>query len=186
MIINANGYWEGTDVNDNHVFDASLCNALKDFFKKQNAHSVVDIGCGLGKYVTKIKTVTKCDGFDGNPSTPTLTNNQCDVLDASKPIDFDSKYDWVLSLEVGEHLPKKYEHIFIDNLCNNCETGVVMSWAIKGQGGDGHFNEQDNDYIIQEFHKRGFRIDMDASNHFRRRSHLSWFKNTIMVFYKNN
>ena len=46
-----------------------------------------------------------------------------------------------MSLEVGEHLPKEFEDIFINNLDNNNNYGIVLSWAIKGQGGYGHYNE---------------------------------------------
>jgi len=43
-----------------------------------------------------------------------LTNNLCNVLDLSLPKKFDEPFDWVMSLEVGEHLPHKFEDIFIN------------------------------------------------------------------------
>ena len=39
-----------------------------------------------------------------------------------------------MSLEVGEHLPQEFENIFIHNLHNNNKSGILLSWAIKGQG----------------------------------------------------
>ena len=56
-------------------------------------------------------------------------------------------YDWVLSLEVGEHLPKRHEAAFLENCHRHNARGMVLSWATRGQGGTGHVNEQDNDYV---------------------------------------
>ena len=90
-----------------------------------------------------------------------------------------------MSLEVEEHLPKEFEDIFINNLDNNNNYGIVLSWAIKGQGGYGHYNEQNNDYIKEKIMKLGYINDIKAENILRKKSTLWWFKNTIMVFRKN-
>ena len=112
MSIHANGYWEGLEASSQHVYDSTLGISLTKFFKGENVKSLVDFGCGMGNYV---KTFQENDinaiGFDGNPNTPELTHNLCKVLDLSVPTKFDEKYDWVMSLEVGEHLPKKFEDI---------------------------------------------------------------------------
>ena len=79
---------------------------------------------------------------------------------------------------------KEYEHVFIDNICNNCIYGMVISWAIKDQGGKGHFNEQNNDYIIDKIESKGFSYDIKSSEILRNASSLWWFKKTIMVFRK--
>ena len=47
------------------------------------------------------------DGYDGNPYAP------CNLVDLSEPVILDKKYDWIISFEVGEHIPKKYEDVFI-------------------------------------------------------------------------
>ena len=119
-----------------HIFDATLSNALLDFFKRNNCNSLVDLGCGLGNYAHHFnENDLITDGFDGNPNTPLLTDGRCGVLDLSEPQKLDKSYDWVLSLEVGEHLPQKYENIYIENLHNNTTKGIVLSWAVQGQGG---------------------------------------------------
>jgi FkbM family methyltransferase len=89
-----------------------------------------------------------------------------------------------MSLEVGEHLPAHFEDIFIQNLHNNNKYGIVLSWAVKGQGGHGHFNEQNNDYIKSKIGALGYIIDIENENKLRQDSTLHWFKNTIMVFRK--
>ena len=42
-------------------------------------------------------------------------------------------YDWVMSLEVAEHIPPKYEHIYIDNIVRHAKEGVILSWAKPGK-----------------------------------------------------
>ena len=42
-------------------------------------------------------------------------------------------YDWVMSLEVAEHIPQDYEAIFIDNIVRHAREGVVLSWAVPGR-----------------------------------------------------
>ena len=63
------------------------------------------------------------DGFDGNPYTETLTNGLAKVIDLTKPHKFNKPYDWVISLEVAEHIPKKFESIYVNNLHNNNNKG---------------------------------------------------------------
>jgi hypothetical protein len=111
----------------------------------------------MGNYVkTFNQNNINAIGYDGNPNTPELTNNLCNTLDLSIPVKFNEPFDWVMSLEVGEHLPKKFEDIFIHNLHNNNKFGIILSWAIKGQGGHGHVNEQNNDYIKSKICKLGY------------------------------
>lgn len=185
MSIHANGYWQGLEASCQHIHDPSLGAGLITFFKTENAKSLVDFGCGMGNYVkTFQENNINAAGFDGNPNTPELTNNLCKVLDLSIPQNFDEPFDWVMSLEVGEHLPQQFESIFIENLHNNNEHGIVLSWAIKGQGGHGHFNEQNNDYIKSKICGLGYMNDIETENELRNKSTLPWFKNTIMVFRK--
>jgi cyclopropane fatty-acyl-phospholipid synthase-like methyltransferase len=185
MSIHTNGYWEGLEASSQHIYDSSLGSSLTNFFKTENTNILVDFGCGMGKYVkTFQENNINAIGYDGNPNTPELTNNLCKVLDLSVPKKFDEAYDWVMSLEVGEHLPPQFEDIFIENLHNNNKYGIVLSWAVKGQGGHGHFNEQNNDYIKSKICKLGYINDIKSENKLRADSTLIWFKKTIMVFRK--
>ena len=78
---------------------------------------MVDLGCGMGNYVRHFrKSGLSASGFDGNPATPQLSKGACSVLDLSVVADVPEPFDWVMSLEVGEHLPKAYEEAFMENL----------------------------------------------------------------------
>jgi len=181
--INPHGYWEGKEAESEHKTDFQLAQAIANFFISQSADSIADFGCGMGEYVkVMIHNGLKCEGFDGNPDTLLLTDGLGSVLDLSHPFDLNCQFDWVMSLEVGEHLPKEYEDVFLDNLDRHAKVGIVLTWALKGQGGYGHFNEQDNEYIKEQMIKRGYENDLIAENILRNSSSFWWFKNTVMVF----
>jgi hypothetical protein len=91
-----------------------------------------------------------------------------------------------MSLEVGEHIPKDYEQVFLDNLVKHSNKFIILSWAIPNQIGDGHVNCQPNDYIINELDKRGFTFNPIESQKVREKNVIWWFKNTFMVFFKKN
>jgi cyclopropane fatty-acyl-phospholipid synthase-like methyltransferase len=182
--ISEKGYWIG-DVPDWHYTDRKLAGALVNFWQSENVRTLVDFGCGEGEYVrTFIENGIDCEGYDGNPSTPEITRGLCKVLDLSAPFDLNKTFDWVLSIEVGEHLPHQFERIYIENLMRHAKKGIVTSWAVKNQGGTGHFNEQDNDYIKSIFVEAGYINDLAAEEFLRANCSACWFQNTIMVFRK--
>lgn len=181
--ISEKGYWIG-DVEECHAVDGYLGEAIANFFVKEEAQSVVDFGCGIGAYVKQIcNKGIMAEGYDGNPNTPQLTGGIGKVLDLSEPVYLGKSFDWVLSLEVGEHLPQQYEKIFIENLIRHARKGIVLSWAIKNQGGTGHFNEQNNDYIKAVLATYGYINDLETENLLRRKS-FCWFQQSLMVFRK--
>ena len=180
-----NGTLEG------HCFDRKLALALARYLKKNGQQRIVDLGCGPGWYVKILRE--KClniDGYDGNPYTPHISRQiladgtHCEQLDLSEKVRLGHEFDTVLSLEVGEHIPEKYEQIYLDNVTQNAINQVILSWAVEGQSGSGHVNCRNNDYVIDQMEKRGFYINVKASNYFRGHATLPWFKNTIMVFGK--
>jgi hypothetical protein len=179
-MISERGWWM-EDFPDEHVFDEPLAAALARLFAGK---SVVDLGCGLGDYVRYFRQRSiRAEGYDGNPHTPAY-NPDCKVLDLSERVDV-GLFDWVLSLEVGEHIPGGYEAVFLDNIHRHNREGVVLSWAVLGQEGFGHFNVRDNAYIKEAFRKLGYRNDEAEEQRLRRVSSLQWFPNTLMVFRKN-
>lgn len=131
--INAKGYWE-SNTDQSHVYDALLSGALINYLKESNVKSVYDFGCGMGDYAKNIIDAgITCKAFDGNPFTKELTNGIGDVLDLSNPVQLE-KFDCVLSFEVGEHIPAEYEETFINNLINNTNSKIILSWAVEEIG----------------------------------------------------
>lgn len=181
--IHPNGYWDGPQAVHQHQYDSSLSEALLAFFKREGANTVVDLGCGMGSYVRHFNQHgLSASGVDGNPATPTLSKGTCSVADLSVVADVAAPHDWVLSLEVGEHLPQEHEEAFMENLHRHNARGMVLSWALKGQGGTGHVNEQNNDYIKAMICAKGYTNDVGVEQALREASRFSYFKRTVMVF----
>lgn len=188
MKISNTGAWQNNSL-DGHTnsknipyFDEPLSKSIVNLFKNNGVCSLYDFGCGHGLYTKYfIENNFICHGYDGNPYTFTITNGLCNVLDLSIPINL-LPLDFVLSLEVGEHIPKQFESNFIQNLHKHNTKGIIVSWAVKGQGGNGHVNEQNNDYIKQQFLDLGYENNIDQEKILRNSATIPWFKNTIMVF----
>ena len=183
ITVHEHGYWCGEGVAEGHRFDKKLSEALAQFFISEKAQSVVDLGCGTGEYVkVLLKHNLYSEGYDGSPDIFQISGGVAHVADLSQPVALGREFDWVLSLEVGEHIPKRYEQTFIENIHRHNKKGVVLSWAVKGQSGLGHCNTQNNDYIKSIFARYGYVNDIQAETALRKQSTFSWFKNTIMVF----
>ncbi len=177
------GFWTSEALASTHTVDLQLSEAIIEAFP--GVKNAIDIGCGNGGYTKNfIKHGIKAVGYDGNPYTRQVSGGLCGTKDFSEPVDL-GKFDLVLSLEVGEHIPAKYEQVFIDNLARHAEKHICLSWAVEGQAGYGHFNCRNNDYVIEEFRKRGFAYDPEISQRLRDASNQKlypWFANTVMSF----
>jgi len=169
--------------------------------------SVYDMGAGVGQFQTfSSKYPVKVTSFDGGNNIENIWGMQVDFdqrhnpdrkitgkyivpgnicwIDAGKPLSVElDKKDWVLSIEVGEHIAEENEGQFLDNLVKLAKKGVVLTWAVEGQPGVKHINNHDNDYIIEQMTKRGLKYDMPQSMYFRKTvKWWPWLRDTIMVF----
>ena len=107
---------------------------------------------------------------------------QVRFLDLTLPQYWLPRYDWVLSMEVLEHIPAKFETLVLDNIDRAAGHGVVLSWAVPGQGGFHHVNNRPPAYVNQTMFDRGFRMDLNTSHVLRNKATLPWLRNNIMVF----
>ena len=175
--------YNGSFISDDpkHCCCENLINELKHSLANK---TVLDLGCGDGKYLQNLKN-SGCvvQGYDGNPYTEKISEGVGKCADLSKIQNFDV-YDWVISFETGEHIPIEFENNFIENLTKHAKTGIIMSWAIEGQPGEGHVNCRNNDYIINEMYSRKFICDFLKSNYLREKTKLWWFQTNLLVFYK--
>ena len=174
MFIDETGAYQ-TDDPKNHCFDRPLADAIAGVVQG----TLVDLGCGLGKYV-KHFTAKGIDtfGYDGNRFCRHVAN--CHVHNLINPLT--CRRDWVMCLEVGEHMPPEYAEQLVDTIVANSKVGAIVSWAIPGQGGRAHVNELPNKDVVAMMEARGMLYDTVVSASLRDASSLRWFKNTVMVF----
>jgi hypothetical protein len=197
--IQTSGGWlyDESVIATHHVaFDDGFGTALASFL---GTSSVYDIGAGVGqlqRLLKKKESPVDYAGFDGGDNIESMWGKTTPVrgdpyhvvpeicwINAAAPVSL-PKRDWVISIEVGEHIPQEYEAQFIDNLVGLCTDGVIVSWAVPGQGGRGHINEISNDYLVAEMRNRGFKYDIAQTTVFRESVSGGdwWLKGSLMVY----
>lgn len=175
------GYWS-SEQRKAHITNNNLKKYLLDYYKKHNAKKILDLGCGMGGYIKFLK----------KNNINAIGVDNCDICKDIEKHDLTKPYynpsDYVQSFEVGEHIPKKYESIFIKNICNNANKGIIMSWALPGQGGDGHVNEKSTKYIISKIENHGFKLNINKTKEIRKNINISpyflYFRHNLLIFDK--
>lgn len=165
-----------------HKTDKGLAAALARFFKGKYVGS---FGDGPGRYkqlLTDTGLLRGYDAYDGAPYVETISEGRVVFLDLTLPLYGLPIYDWIISLEVAEHIPKEYESIYIDNIVRHAREGLVISWAAPGQKGYSHVNNRPLEYVKSVMRGHGFEFDTNSSLTLRRSAVVEWFKTNINVF----
>ena len=182
------GYWTFSDelFQYEHCWDSGISHSIVSLAKEYSAKKVYDFGCGSGQYVAHLNdNGINASGFDGNPITSTIPN--CKVQDLTTKFQLDP-VDFLVCLEVCEHVPKEYETDLLENINRHLNIGgiLILSWAVEGQGGLGHVNCKNNDYVVEKLHTMGYSYLESISQSFRNSVTIAyWFRTTIMIFKKN-
>lgn len=128
---------------------------LAILFEYIQPDSVVDFGCGVGTWLSVCQEhgVREIRGLDG-PWVPadrlTIPPAAFQPADLANPIELDRTFDLAISLEVAEHLPEQSAESFVRSL-TIAAPHVLFSAAIPLQTGNGHINEQWQDYWAELF-----------------------------------
>lgn len=182
------GYWTFSHqlFQNEHWWDSGISHSIVSLAKEYSVKKVYDFGCGNGKYVEHLnQSGINAIGFDGNPITSTIPN--CKVQELTNTFQLEP-VDFLICLEVCEHVPKEYESNLLDNINRNLNSGgiLVLSWAVEGQGGLGHVNCKNNDYVINKLNDMGYSyLEFTSKSVRNTTTNAEWFRNTIMIFKKN-
>jgi tryptophanyl-tRNA synthetase len=143
-----------------HAFDKPLAETLSSYLKSKTVASFGDGPGAYKKLITDLNQVNCYDAYDGAPYVEITTENSVKFLDLSLPIyHLPQTYDWIVSLEVAEHIPAEFESVYLDNLVRHAKEGIILSWAKLGQGGYSHVNNRDIEYIKHQLSIRKFKFD---------------------------
>ncbi|MFD0895800.1 alpha-1,2-fucosyltransferase [Luteolibacter ambystomatis] len=179
--ISRTGEWNG-QCPDHGCYDFRLGNAIAELLARQGCRSVVDCGCGSGRYTSLLRVRGfEAMGFDGNLETDVLSKGTCRSKNLSRPVELPLS-DAAISLEVGEHIPAEYEDAFLDNLVGATRSLLVLSWAVPGQGGRGHVNLRPNLHLEEQLKRRGMVRWHFAEHLLREQCSIGWFRNSLMVY----
>ena len=184
-------------VDGNDMWAPALGDALAAHFE---AGSVLSLGAGLGNYEMRWEQtglVGRGDGtgiesvrmFDGAENIELVTGGRVRFADLTEPLDDDvTPADWVLSLEVGEHIAAgNATAAFVRNLHLHNTKGVVVSWGVPGQDGHFHINNLPTESVLALFASQGvYEFDKTVSDELRHVASngacCNWFRDTIYVF----
>ena len=126
------------------------------------------------------------DAFDGAPFSEYTSEGRVEFLDLTLPQYGLPVYDWVMSLEVAEHIPKDYERIFLDNIVRHAKEGVVLSWARPGQKGHSHVNCQPFEYVVKSMESLGFTHSPEESQKLKKSAELPWLQDNTNVYRRHD
>ncbi|KAL3919496.1 MAG: hypothetical protein SGILL_003723, partial [Bacillariaceae sp.] len=132
-----------------------------------NATSVVEFGAGVGQLsVAVLPLLAKSTffkdyhRFDGAGNVEEISKGFVKYADLTLPLDV-PKADWVVSLEVAEHIPAHYEGMVVRNLHrHNCK-GILLSWGVLRQAGFNHINNHSNEAVVEIFKNLGYEHDTE-------------------------
>ena len=122
--------------------------------------SVVDVGCGIGTWLSVFKEqgvniVLGIDGSNVDLNQLHIDRSEFAAYDLSEPISLDRRFELAVCLEVAEHLPEASADVLVTTLCDLSDK-ILFSAAMPSQGGQNHLNEQFFDYWKTKFNQKGY------------------------------
>lgn len=131
--------------------------------------SILDIGCGTGVSLSYfIDNGIDAWGIENSALAASNSKNPERILkyNLNKSVDLQKKFDLVWCFEVIEHIHPMFESSILKTLTSHGPL-VILSAAKPGQGGHGHFNEQNEEYWIKKFSDLGYVFDEKLSLNLR-------------------
>lgn len=185
-------YVEEIDFGRIEVEEAPFAERLAKWVKENiDPEKVVDLGCGPGIYVTKLRDLNvNAFGVDTDSRLPKKDFFiQKDLLNSTEEFKFNS--DVTMCLEVAEHIDSKDEDVFLKNVLKSFKDDGILIWtaAQPGQGGEGHINCRPVSYWINKFESLDLKVDYELTgkliNYCKEGVHMGWFVNNVIVLRKN-
>ena len=162
--------------------DTKLAAALGSLFA---GRSLVEFGAGSGCYAEALRRHgVDVQAFDGMPGLEQQTDGLVKTADLTQTQELGAA-DWVMCLEVGEHVPQRYEATLLDNLHRHNRRGIVLSWAKPDQPGQGHVTMRTHEQVAQNLSARYpgvYREDFKEQKRLADATTLHWLKGNVRVF----
>jgi SAM-dependent methyltransferase len=163
-----------------------LAETVFTFYKPK---TVIDFGCGCGIYLREFEHLgAEVFGIDGSPAAQrnlAIDQKKFLLADLTQPVSVQKKYDCAISFEVAEHIPTNASETLVDNI-TRASNLVVFTAAHVGQGGHDHINEQDPEFWVSLFQKKGFEFLSEDTKKIRKAlagaDAIFWLADNISVF----
>jgi hypothetical protein len=173
--------------------------SLENVFDFSIINNFMDLGCNSGRLIEAIKrkypsvNVKGVDYFEwAIKYADESIKNFIEISDLSFPVNFAEKYSIVNCSEVGEHIEKECEDVFLNNLVNAVDDILILTWSNEpSHGNDQHQNPRPKNFIIQTLAQKGLffwksitdRFAQELDNNLANVGYQWWSEN-VMIFKK--
>lgn len=140
-------------------------NVLNVVITQLKPTSVLDIGCGVGKSLEYLSNFAiETVGVENSEVAISKSSMKHKIIkhNLKYELNLNRSFDLVWCFEVIEHIHPQYEEVFLSTLANH-SNNILISAAKPGQGGHGHFNEQEPGYWIKKFKTLGYNYNEEFS-----------------------
>lgn len=190
-------FYKNRDRNSAYAAERILGIVFDELSMKPN--SIADIGCGVGTWLRVAKEkygATTVIGVDGDYvprkylqiSEKEFVPENLEKYEVNKLYQYNQngRFDLAISMEVAEHVEKRYTEEFIKRLCDLSDA-VCFSAAVPQQGGGKHVNEQRLSYWKDLFKKNGYLCgDVIRAEIWEDKRIPIWYRNNAVLFYKKD
>mmetsp|Transcript_24290 Transcript_24290/g.75713 ORF Transcript_24290/g.75713 Transcript_24290/m.75713 type:complete len:304 (+) Transcript_24290:8-919(+) len=186
--ISSTGAWE-VSPGYTYYLDLSLTHAIAGIVRNDTATtapqaSVTEFGAGKGCYKHALAREGLLSfAYEGAANIELITYGVVKHLDLTDPNSVGKAVlsDWVICLEVLEHIPPAHEETALRVLDASNRRGLIVSWSSHANG-RGHVNARDHEYVVNAFRTRGYVHDITLSDKLKAAATLRWFvKSTTFV-----
>jgi cyclopropane fatty-acyl-phospholipid synthase-like methyltransferase len=177
-------------------FSIATKELVEEIMDRYNPESVIDVGCAIGFYLKEFKKYgVSVRGVEGSRKAVEMSVvDSVRHADLREPVCIPEPADFVLSIEVAEHIHEIHADNLIDTVTDAVVKGghLMITAAPPGQPGRHHVNLKPHDYWIDKIEKRGFifkKIETEEVRKYLRkrlskRNIDSHFLYNIMIFKK--
>mmetsp|Transcript_62388 Transcript_62388/g.103770 ORF Transcript_62388/g.103770 Transcript_62388/m.103770 type:complete len:258 (+) Transcript_62388:81-854(+) len=187
------GRWPGSRGMATHHTDRDVA---QEMARQIGDATLMDIGAGAGHYGAYFHelrgklgqgAVPRWTGVDGSanveqytrsfgpPGSHTAHHDICDPASAL-PV-----YDWVMSFDVGEHLPRSCLGVYLSKLHQTNRKGIWLVWAEPGIPGHCHISRRTQTYVVAAVERLGYTFSRQASAKARLVSRNTWHQRGLLV-----
>lgn len=146
--------------------------------------TVADFGAGGGQYSTWLNEtgLVKAFAFDGTQQASVISNGSVQEINLIEDVNLWRTFDWIVCLEVGEHIPKQFSKTLLQNLKRHAVRGLVMSWSDDWEG-IGHVNcLSQEEFVAFVEQEAGLVLDPEATKLVKAGCEIDYISRTIAVF----
>ena len=142
-----------------------------------------DFGAGVGQIGRELvakEPGVRYRGYDGAGNVVERTGGFVKFFDLTMPLSL-PRSDWLLSIEVGEHVPHEHEMTVVRNFHAHNRCGIILSWGALDQMGHNHVNNHDPAYVRTLFNELGYEVDAELMAAFKWRVQ-PWLRKNLFAF----